>query len=580
MAEATTMSEARPLGGIPRPRQPRVSPLVAVLIAILLLLVIPPIIYLLTTSFFTTDFRGAFDKLTVGYYTAMVSNPRVLQNLTNTAIFAVGSAVVAITVGVVIAWIVERTNTPFRKAMVLVAIVSLGTPHILYTIYWLLILGKSGPVNDFLRMLLHTDEVVFNVYSIAGMILIEGFVWTPLSFLLLSSVMRSADASLEEASMMSGGGLLSTFRHITLKLAMPGILALMLLIFIRAFESFEVPAVVGLPGRIPVMTTDIYAAVNLTVPPRYGQSAAFSVLLLVIVIFLIQWYNRLSRHAERYQTITGKGFRPRTIDLGRWRYLTCAILWGMVGGLIIAPVAIVIWASFLPFYDGVHLEAIARLTTRNYVRIFNSAAFRSSVLNSLAIGAGSATAVTVFSALCGWLVVRRYRGAWMLDQLATMPLVFPAIVLGVAFLQIFLNTPFGLYGTLTSIVIACTVQYMPYGIRYSYAGALQIHHELEEASDISGAAEITTFRKIVVPLLLPALVTAWLLIFLLSVRGVSLPILLVGPNTQVVAVTLFDLYSNGQITELAAMGISWMLLMTGVSLIFYVASRRYGLSVR
>src|SRR5262249_24551221 len=156
----------------------------------------------------------------------------------------------------------------------------------------------------------------------------------------------------------------------------------------------------------------------------------------------------------------------------------------------------------------------------------------------------------------------------------------PAIVLGVAFLQIFLNTPFGLYGTLDSIVIASLVQYMPYGMRYSYAGALQIHSELEEASTISGAGETMTFRKIVVPLLAPALITSWLLIFLLSVRAVSLPIMLAGPNTQVVAVTLFDLYSNGQITELAAMGISWMSLMTIVSLGFYIVSRRYGLTIR
>ena len=566
--------------GLFDPARGGISPPVLVLGLLLVILVIPPIIYLLTTSFYTTDFRGAFKDLTLQHYTSMLSNPRLRQNLWNTAVYSVGSAALGIFVGVVLSWIVERTNTPGRSWMILVAILSLGTPNILYTISWLLILGKAGPVNDILRFALDTDQVVFNVYSMTGMIIIEGFSWTPLAYLLMSSVMRSADASMEEASMMSGAGHFSTFRFITFKLAIPGILALALLIFIRTFESFEVPAVVGLPGRVPVMTTDIYAAVNLTVPPRYGQAASFSVLLLVIVIFLIQWYNRLSRHAEKFQTITGKGFRPRIINLGKWRYFTGGILSLIVGGLIILPVGIVLWASFMPFYDGVNIPAIARMTMRNYQRVFNSSAFQSSILNTAMIGLGAATAVVTTAALCGWLVVRRYRGAWALDQLATMPLVFPAIVLGVAFLQIFLNTPFGLYGSLLSIIIAAMVQYMPYGMRYSYAGALQIHSELEEASEISGAAELTTFVRIVVPLLLPALATCWLLIFLLSSRAVSLPILLVGPNTQVVSVTLFDLYNNGQITELAAMGVSWLSLMTVVSLIFYSVSRRYGLSIR
>jgi iron(III) transport system permease protein len=585
MAEAVQTTTSAPAGFLRRllrtqGRRGGYSPLVVILGVLLFVLVVPPVIYLLVTSFYLTDFRGAFTRPTLSHYSNMLANPRVLTNLTNTTIYAVGSAVVAIILGTVLAWMVERTNTPFRKVMVLVAIISLGTPHILYTIAWLLILGKAGPINDLLRWILDTNQVVFNVYSMQGMILIEGFVWTPLAFLLLSAVMRSADASLEEASMMSGGSLFQTFRHITLKLAMPGVLALMLLIFIRAFESFEVPAVVGLPGRVPVMTTDIYQAVNLTVPPRYGQAGAFSILLLLVVIVLIQWYNRLSRYAERFQTITGKGFRPRIINLGRWRYLSGAALLTIIGGLIIIPIGFVVWASFLPFYDGVHIEALSRLTDRNYLRVFNSQTFRNSIVNTLMIGAGAATCVTVTAAFCGWLVVRRYRGAWALDQLATMPLVFPAIVLGVAFLQIFLNTPFGLYGTLTSVVIASLVQYMPYGMRYSYAGALQIHTELEEASVISGAGETTTFKNIVVPLLLPALITSWLLIFLLSVRGVSLPIMLVGPNTQVVAVTLFDLYNNGQITELASMGVSWMGLMTTVSLVFYIVSRRYGLTVR
>jgi iron(III) transport system permease protein len=197
----------------------------------------------------------------------------------------------------------------------------------------------------------------------------------------------------------------------------------------------------------------------------------------------------------------------------------------------------------------------------------------------LILGGATATAVVPFTALCAWLAVRRYKGGWFLDQMATMPLIFPAIVMGVAFLQVFLNMPFALYGTLLSVVIASVVREMPYGMRYSYAGVLQIHTELEEASAVSGAGQVGTFLRIVMPLVAPAMITCWLFLFLIAVRAVSMPILLVGPNSQVVAVTLFDLWENGQVTELAAMGMAWMALMTVVSALFYIIVRRYRLSL-
>lgn len=552
---------------------------VSLLAAILILLVVPPVIYLVLTSVYTTDARGAFATLTLQHYADTISNPRLISNFVNTAIFATGSAVVAILVSVLLGWIVERTNTPMRGSVLLVSIVSLGTPNILYTIAWLLILGKAGPVNQTLASTLGPDYAI-NVYSMWGMILIEGLSWIPLAFLMISSVMRSSDPSLEEAAIMSGGSTLQTFRRITLQLALPGIAALALLIFTRTFESFEVAAIVGVPGRISVMTTDIYQAARLSAPPKFGQSAAFAVVLLIVVAFLLLWYNQLARNAHRYQTITGKGYRPRTIDLGPWRYATAAILIAFVTLIVILPIAIITWTSFVRFYDGINLAALARMTTRNFDLVYRSGSFHDSILNTVVIAAFAATSVTLLAAGCAWLVVRRVPGAWLLDQLASMPIVFPAIVLGMAFLQIFLNTPFGLYGTLASLVIASMALYLPYGMRYAYAGALQIHRELEEAASISGATTSQTFVRVVAPLLLPALISAWLLIFLLSVRAVSMPIMLVGPETQVVAVTLFDLWNNGQIPELAAMGLSWMAMMTVVSLALWLYMRRYGISFR
>ena len=379
--------------------------------------------------------------------------------------------------------------------------------------------------------------------------------------------------------MMSGAGILQTFRNITFRLAQPAILALLILIFIRAFESFETPALVGLPGNVSVITTDIYESID-EVPANYGQAGAFSVVLLFIVGGLLIWYNRLSRNAEKYQTITGKGFRPRVMDLGKWRWLTGAILALLFMIIIGFPIGIVLWVSMVPYYDGVSLEALKLFTFDNYRTVFNSRSFHDSIGNTVIMGAAAASIVAPFTALCAWLTVRRYKGAWILDQLATSPLIFPAIVMGVAFLQVFLNMPFGLYGTLLSIILASMVRYLPYGMRYSYAGILQIHTELEEASSMSGARQTTTFLRIVMPLVAPAMVTCWLFVFLVSVKAVSIPILLAGPKSQVVAITLFDMWENGITNELAAMGATWTGFMTIISLIFYMLAKRYGLSVR
>jgi iron(III) transport system permease protein len=196
------------------------------------------------------------------------------------------------------------------------------------------------------------------------------------------------------------------------------------------------------------------------------------------------------------------------------------------------------------------------------------------------MGAVTACCVCMITAASAWLAVRRHKGGWLLDQLATVPLIFPAIVLSVAFLQLFLNSPVPVYGTLVSLIIAATVQYLPYGMRFCYAGALQIHRELEEAASSAGADHFTVFRRIVLPLMVPVVATTWLFVMLLSVRAVAMPILLAGPKSQVVAVALFDLWGNGQVTELAAVGVLWTAFMMSIGVLFYLMSKRYGLSVQ
>jgi iron(III) transport system permease protein len=556
----------------------QMSPLVAVLAAILLILILPPTLYLVVTSIFSTRPDGSFDQFTLRFYQQLFTSPYFASSLWNTVLYAIGSASVAIVLGVTQALIVERTNTPGRHYVFLGAVISLGIPHVLYTVAWLLLLGRTGPVNTLIASLLGGDGSALNVYSLWGMVLVEGIGFAPLTFLLMSAVLRSTDASFEEAALMAGAGPLKTFRSITLRLGLPGVLALMLLIGIRAFESFEVPALVGLAGNVTVLTTNIYQSAKNIGSINFGDPAAYSVCLLLIVVLLLAWHNRLAHHASEFQTITGKGYRPRIIDLGRWRFLTAAILLAIFLLAIVLPVAILVFTSLMPFYEGVTSESFSRVTLDNYHAILAPGSFRDSIANTLVLGVATATLVVPFTALCAWLAVRRHPGAWFLDQIAMAPLVFPAIVMSVAFLHVYVNLPIPLYGTLVSVIIASAVRYLPYGMRYAYAGVLQIHVDLEDAATTSGAGRAFTFVRVVLPLIAPALISCWLFVFLLTVQSVSLPLLLVGPGTELIAVTLFDLWQNGQVTELAAMGVLWMGFMLVVSATFHIVTRRYQLA--
>ena len=545
---------------------------------VLCALVLPPLIFLVEGSV-TVSAAGGVTHFTLERFSAIINQKGFLESAANSFIFAVGSAVLALLIGGVNAWLVERTNTPFKPLAYLTTIISMGTPYVLYVSAWLLLLAKSGPINSWYRQVSGSTDVLINVYGLFGMILIEGLLWSPLVFLLLGATLRNFNPELEEAARMSGASTWSTIRRITLKLSMPSILALSMLVFIRALEAFEVPALVGLPGRVHVLTTDIYDTMHLTMPPDLGSASSLSVLLLIVVSILLYFYGKLTRNAERFATITGKSYRPNQLDLGVWRFLAAGILILNFTLLLILPAIILIWASLQPFYTTFSWAAYARLTTINYVHVFQSSRYISLLANTFIIAVVTATAVMFIASLTAWLTVRKAPGAKLLDQLATTPLVFPGIVLGVGVMQLFLSLPFGVYGTIWIIVWAFVINYMPYGVRYSFAGMLQVHRELEEAAAVSGALPMTGFRRVVLPLLSPSLIAGWLFIFLLATRVLSLPVLLSGPSSQTMAVAMFDLWGNGQGPELAALGLLWSVAMTCIAVTFYFVARRSGVGI-
>ena len=549
-----------------------IAALVGLVLAVLML---PPLWILLQDSITTTDAIGDVTGFTLAHFGKLFTDKDALRSIWNSLVFAAGSTALSLIVGGVLAWLVERTNAPFKILAYLATIISLGTPYILHVIAWLFLLGKIGPLNDAYRTLTGGTANLFNVNSMAGMILIEGFLWSPLVFLLLGSTFRAANADMEEAARMSGATVLQTLRRVSLPLAMPAILALALFVFIRAIGGFEVPALVGMPGRIYVLTTDVYEA-TIVVPPDLGYAAAFSVVMVVIVAVLLYFYSRLSKNAEKYHSVTGKGFRPRPFDLGAGRWIAGAIIIANFCIVLVLPMLTLLWMSLLPFLRGFSVAGLSMLTLKNFRTVFTAPGYVELATNSLMVAAAAATFIMAITALAGWIAARRGPGGWLLDQLATLSLVFPGICLGVAVMEVYLRVPLPIYGSLWIIAIAYVIRFMPYGMRYVYSGVLQLHHELEEAAGVAGAGSLTTLRRIVAPLLSPAIIAGWLFIFLVANKELAIAVLLASPGSQVIAVSIFDQWVNGQGGELAAFGLIWTVLMTVIACLFFAHGRRGG----
>jgi iron(III) transport system permease protein len=540
-------------------------------------LVLPPLYSVVQTSLFTTKLTGEIDQFTFRYYRDLVSELRVLGPFLNTVYFSVGSAILATVLGGAIAWIVTRTDAPLRGLGYFTAFASFGTPFILYTIGWLLLLGRAGPINYWLKTWFEQTTPVLNVYSLFGMILIESLLWSPFVFLMLAAAFRSMDPSLEEASSVCGARLWQTMRRVSLRLMLPAFFSVVLLIFVRSFESFEIPALVGLPGDVRVLTTSIYIDAQ-KMPAQYGSAGAFSVLLMFVVAGTLYFYFRVTREGERFQTVTGKGYRPSLIRLGRWRYLATAALLAYATVLLVLPFLIILWASLLPFYSQPSFEAFSRFTVKNYITALHFPKIIDSIKNSILLGLGSASAVMLLTLFASWLLVRtKLRGRWLLDLLTTLPLLFPGIVMGLAILRFYLFVPIPVYGTLWILLIAFVTRYIPYGIRYTHSGLLQLHKELEEAAYTAGASWANCMRRIILPLMTPSFLGGWVFIFLLSAKELSMSVLLVSPQTPVVSVAIFELWENAQVGELAAFGVLWTVILVSVAVVYYLFARRYGI---
>ena len=491
----------------------------------------------------------------------------------NSLYFALGCCILTFSIGTYLAWVSERTNTPLKKLFVVMALIPFIIPGILSTISWILLLSpKIGLINVVLKQLLGLEQAPFNVYSMWGMIWAESIHDYPLVFLLMSAAFRNMDTSLEEAALSAGSSTFTTFKRITLPLMRPAMFSVMLIIFVRAIESFEVPALIGVPAKISVFTTKIFLAIH-QFPSDFGLAGAYAVTLLVISTAGVLIYGRITRREERYATVTGKGYRPRVIDLGPWKYLTCATAVLIFSLAVIFPVFVLLWSSFIPYYGIPSQELMSKMTLANYKYVLNYPLALTAFKNSFYLSVGSATLVMLLTSVIAWITVKsKLPGRALLDNMTFIPIAMPGIVLGVSLIWVYLTLPIPIYGTIWVLLLAYMTKFMPYGIRAASASMVQINKELEEASLASGGTWLQTFRKVLLPLLMPGFVAGWIYISIIALRELSTSILLYSYDSTVLSIMAFDLWEGGQYTYVCALGVLMVLVLVAMA---YVA-RKFG----
>jgi len=537
------------------------------LIAIVGFLTVCPVVMLVFGSL--SEGIGAFGKLTLEKYIQSYTDPAFAGIIVNTVIFTIGSAFVATLLALFLAYLNTRTNIPFKFLFRIISIIPMMIPHILFSVSWVLLLNPSnGLINLLLKQVLNLQNSPFNIYTLGGMILVEGLLDLPIAYLILAPAMAAFDVSLEESSKVAGASNLRTLTKVTLPVLRPAILASFILVIVRSLASFAVPSIIGMPGRIYVLATHIYRIIATGFAADFGMAAAVGMSALAASIALIYLYRYLTSESEKYVTISSRGYRPTVIDLKNAKYPLFGIVGLLSFVLIVLPVLVLFYTSLVPYSIVPGAKAFSMMTWKNWLEVLRDPISLLSLKNSVFLGIVGATLGVILSIFVSYVIVKvRTPAAGVLESLSFLSFSFPGIVIGVGFMWFFVRTP--LYATIWSLLIGYIATYLPYGIRPLTSAFVQIHSHLEESSRVCGGGTLYTLRRIVVPLLIPGIVSGWILMATMFVRELTLSVVLSRPGTEVLAVQILRFAEDGLWGKLSALGIMMIFIST---LIVVIAS--------
>jgi iron(III) transport system permease protein len=538
--------------------------------------IITPVIVVLVRSV-TTGKLGAAVGFTGINYLRVLADPQIVSMLSNSIVYAAGASALGTGLGALLAWIVARTNTPGKALVELMPLYPILMPPIMKNIAWILLLApRSGILNGMLDQFFGVKELVFNAFSMAGMIWVFGLACVPLGYLFLLPVFLSFDPSLEESAYIAGSKPVSTMFRITFPLAFPAFLSAFVLNFLRGLRSFETPVLQGTPANIHVFVSKVYDSIALEF--NTGLATAYSMVLVALSVITLIFYVRATRFSERYATITGKGYKVKVIDIGKWKYVTfTAVFFYFLVGIAI-PFFVLVVVSVIPYYDyETFMKFPSTMVLKNYFTVLKHPSFVAGLYNSLSLSIIIAV-VTVLSGIVMAFTIYRTRtyGTKIFEFIGTLPLAFPPLVLSVGLLIVFIGTP--LYNSLWALGLGLFVAYFPYAFRNASGAIVNIHKELDEAAWVHGARWRHVFFKITLPILKPSVGGALFYIFIEALRNVDVAVLLTSPGNEYGPVTLFEYFRVGQWAEAAAGGVIYLIiLIVAVSIAKFAFKMKFSL---
>ena len=537
---------------------------VFVLIGFAVWLVIVPLLQLLIASF-----QGGTLVKPTGWtlknYIAAYSSPAIYEAMWNTLVYSLTSTVLSVGIAVLFAWFTERTDLPWRNVIWTLILLPIAMPGMLFAMGWTFLLEPSiGLVNvyvrEFLSLLgLDLTRGPFNIHTLSGLIFLDGIRGVTTIFLIIAGAFRRMDPSLEESASASGASAFLVMRRITAPLLMPAIFAAGMYSLLVSLDSFELPLIIGLPGRVYVFTTLIYFSAQGLFPPNYGLASAFGMTFLIFGLILVGLNRLVMKDPERYSIVTGKGYRPRLVHLGKWRFVAFAGVSLYVFLTVIAPLTVLLWVSLLPFYQAPSIKALQLASLKNYLSVLNQELVIGAVVNTVVVGVATASLVLLLAFAISWVVVRlKLPGKGLLDGVAFLPQVVPSIIIALAMIILYARPPLSalpIYGTVWIIVLGLTTHYLAFGTRAMNGAVVQVSKELEEAARASGAGRIRMLFRITLPLILPAFVSAWIWVVAHAMRAFSIPLLLASSDTELISVRLWTMWERGDAAKAAALGV-------------------------
>lgn len=526
---------------------------------VVLVMVLYPIGTLIYNSFTIAEW-GKPVSFTISNYVKIFSEYRFLIAIKNSLIIALSTTGIAGALGISLAWIMARTNTPLRGKLEPLNIIPYFLSPFVGAICWSYILSpKTGFVNVYLIETFNLSKAPFNIYSLAGISWVLGIFWAPYVYLFVIGLLQKMDPALEEASRVAGASMFLTMKTVTVPLALPGILYGLSIVFIISMGGFSVPAMLGVPVGINVLGTEIWELVS-QYPGNYHLASGLSMVTLIICVVIIIIQRKIILPRE-FITVTGKGYRPTLIDLGKWKYATLAfnLLYLLVA--VITPLFILVMVSLHKIWMGKF--QFRSLTLENYSFILSKyPTATDAIWNSLILGFFGATAAMLLCVVVAYILVRtKMKSRIVLDVVSSLPIGIPGIVLAMGILLAYINTP--IYGTLLVMGLAYITQFLPLGLRNSSAIFLAIGPELEESSRTCGASWFSTLKNISIPLMKSGLVGGWLILFLIFVKEINSSILLFSAGNEVMAIVLFQLLEEFDPSIIAAYGV----ILTGILLL-------------